>query len=81
MKWLEELVVQLEPRFVSLELSAVTHDVVQLIGSLGLEIWPWTVCNKEHATQMMMLNVDAIVTDVPELCLEILNEHSSGEGF
>ncbi len=63
---LKRAILDIHPQFISLEISAVDENSFELIRSVGLELWPWTVRNKDQTSELIDLGVEAVVTDVPE---------------
>ena len=53
-------------------MQVVTRRFVAQAHTAGLEVHVWTVDDPEEMRRLAALNVDAIMTDVPTLALEIL---------
>lgn len=49
-----------------------TQKIIDSIKSLQMKVIPWTVNNDEDIDQMILLNVDGIITDYPERVLKAL---------
>ena len=59
---------------VDLNYRIITRELVDLAGSLGLEVHTWTVNNLEKAIEMKAVGVKSITTDIPDTVLEALNQ-------
>ena len=53
-------------------MQVVTRRFVAQAHTAGLEVHVWTIDDPEEMRRLAALNVDAIMTDVPTLALEIL---------
>ena len=55
----------------------VTHQQVQRVHRLGRRIHVWTVNNEEDMRQLFSWDVDAIITDDPQLAVQVRGELES----
>ncbi|MCU6479296.1 glycerophosphodiester phosphodiesterase [Arthrobacter sp. A2-55] len=47
--------------------AALDQDMVDMIHSRGLEVWAWTVNDEDRARELVLLGVDSLCVDDPEL--------------
>ena len=59
----------LHPNYITL-----TKDIVEEAHSLGVEINTYTVNKEEHIRMIKAMNVNAIITNYPDLAKKILSE-------
>lgn len=50
----------------------VNEEFVKTIHDAGYQIYPWTVDDEDMMQYLIELNVDGIITDVPEILIDIL---------
>jgi glycerophosphoryl diester phosphodiesterase len=62
----------INPRF-----SIVSHELIDDAHRNCLQIYPWTVNGYSQMLMLLQMGVDGIITDFPNLGLEILKEYSS----
>lgn len=60
--------------FFNPNMNIVTHDLVERVHGLGMEIYPYTVRTQEQANNLFELGVDGIITDFPEY----VDQHPGG---
>jgi glycerophosphoryl diester phosphodiesterase len=51
----------------------VDEDLISTLKNKGIKIIPWTVNDSRNIRKLLNLNVDGIITDYPEVVIEILN--------
>ncbi|MGQ4911716.1 MAG: glycerophosphodiester phosphodiesterase [Candidatus Thorarchaeota archaeon] len=49
-----------------------TLEFVNEAHDRGLSVYPWTVNHEDTMTELIALGVDGIITDYPEVCLDII---------
>ncbi len=55
----------------------ISHpDIVDRANELGVRVHPWTVDNPDHIKRLCELNVGAIITNRPDVALDIASEYS-----
>ncbi len=57
--------------------SLVTHDLVEEAHRKSLRIYPWTVNDASRMFELLRLGVDGIITDFPNVGLDVLSEFST----
>jgi hypothetical protein len=62
---------------ISIQETFATYENVERIHDVGKRVFVWTVNEEETMKNLVSLNVDAILTNDPELCKSVLNEYSS----
>jgi glycerophosphoryl diester phosphodiesterase len=61
--------------------DAVNRDSVEQAHAAGLEVIPWTVNDPTDMADLIALGVDGLITDRPDLLLELLDEQAApGDG-
>jgi glycerophosphoryl diester phosphodiesterase len=58
-------------------LDAVNRDSVDQAQTAGLEVMPWTVNDPADMTRLIALGVDGLITDRPDLLLDLLSDPAS----
>jgi glycerophosphoryl diester phosphodiesterase len=64
---------RLKLNFLSLEMKKVTPLLLSLARRHHLEVHAWTVNRREDMVKMLNLGVDNLITDEPELALEVID--------
>ncbi len=49
-------------------------DLVKTLHANNLEVYPWTVNDEEIIAEFVRMNVDGIITDVPDICINVLDQ-------
>ena len=52
----------------------VSEEFVEQMHNAGYKIYPWTVDDEDMMQYLIELEVDGIITDVPEILIELLNK-------
>lgn len=63
---------------ISIQESFASYENIDRIHSAGKHIFVWTVNEAETMENLISLNVDAILTNSPDVCREVIEQHSSG---
>jgi glycerophosphoryl diester phosphodiesterase len=71
----ERRLLRLRPQFVSPGLPWVKLGFVRRMHALGLPVWVWTVNDVDAIRRLFRAGVDAVITDRPDLALEIAREN------
>lgn len=67
--------------FLSVKHTYVTDEFVKAAHACGKEVHVWTVNSRYHMKRMIMLNVDNLITDRPEMAVQVLAEESGQETY
>lgn len=59
---------------VNFNYSIITPEVVELANEMGLEVYAWTVNDREKARELQEMGVKGITTDMPDQILSALKE-------
>ncbi|MBQ8185145.1 MAG: hypothetical protein IJ036_05100 [Lachnospiraceae bacterium] len=62
--------------FVSVKYTCVTEEFVQKAHACGKEVHVWTVNSPGQIRRMILLQVDNLITDLPQMAAEVLEEES-----
>ena len=62
---------------ISIQETFATYENVNRIHRAGKRIFVWTVNEKETMEDLVTLNVDAILTNDPALCKEVIQKHDT----
>ena len=62
---------------ISIQETFATYENVERIHDVGKRVFVWTVNEEETMKNLISLNVDAILTNDPELCKSVLDQYSS----
>ncbi len=54
--------------------KALNLDIVERAHEQGLQVFPYTVNDSDMMLEMVQMGVDGIITDLPDKCIEIINE-------
>ena len=73
---LKELL-KFKPHSVSISYKLLARDMVDIVHRAGVEVWVWTVNDKEVAQHMRELGVDAIKTDRPTDLMKLFDRHAA----
>ena len=66
-KNLYEILNEFRLSFISPDLSIVDEVFVEIFHEVDVEIWPWTIKTEQQFKRMKMLNIQAVVTDIPQI--------------
>ena len=58
---------------IAVHYSILDSNNVELLKELGLSIYTWTVNDKEKMRNVIKLNINGIITDSPDLLIELLS--------
>jgi glycerophosphoryl diester phosphodiesterase len=64
------------PQIYSCYYPMLTDSVVTQLHNMGVAVIPWTVNDKEAITSMINMGVDGIITDYPNMVIDLLNDSS-----
>ena len=62
-----------EPQFIAVENTRVTKRFVRRQARKGCQVWAWTVNDPEEMKRLLDLGVTGLITDRPDVGLEVLN--------
>ena len=77
----ESRLLRLKADFASPNDGLVMLGLVQRMHALGMEVWVWTVNDGKRMQELVDLGVDAIITDRPDIGLEVVGRASSSGAF
>ena len=60
-----------DPDVYSCDYKLLTEDEMQVAGSLGLDVVPWTVNDKADMERLIDWGVDGLISDYPELLMKV----------
>ena len=58
---------ELNLSFISPKISTITNSFLGRAQKLKLEVWPWTIKNKEELGHMRFLGISTVVSDIPDV--------------
>jgi len=67
-------VIEHEANSLNLDHKLLTSDVVKQAHQKNLQVFPWTVNDSTRMQELYRMGVDGIITDFPDIALEILSE-------
>ena len=62
---------------ISIQETFATYDNIANIHKAGKRVFVWTINDEDKMEELISLNVDAILTNDPGLCREVISEYSS----
>ena len=62
---------------ISIQETFATYENVERIHNAGKRVFVWTVNEEETMKNLIGLNVDAILTNDPELCKTVIDQYGS----
>ena len=62
---------------ISIQETFATYENIYQIHNAGKRVFVWTINEEDTMEEMISLNVDAILTNDPGLCKEVIDEYSS----
>ncbi len=63
------------PEIYSCHYSLLTEEIVGDLQAAGMKVIPWTVNQREDMIRLMRWSVDGIITDYPNIAVELLKEN------
>ena len=76
--WIVFLMMILQLAAAALFEQFATYENIERIHRAGKHVFVWTVNEENTMQQLVSLNVDAILTNSPDLCREVIEEYGSG---
>lgn len=67
---------QLPIHFLSVNHTSITPQLVTTYHNHGITVYGWTVNNRDDMIDLILKNVNGIITDRPDMAISILNEMS-----
>jgi len=72
-----EYTLELDAKAINPEFKMIDADFVDSAHKAALKVYPWTVNDEDLMKDLLKMNVDGIITDIPALAIHQISKYSS----